>query len=302
MALARGVSPVDGSVLRVMRGTSTVAAIDLTFSAPKSVSVLFAVADDLLAPAVVDAHEEEVDAALGYLEREACFTRRGHAGAEHVRGGGFVAASYRHRMSRAGDPQSHTHVVVGNLTWAEGRYTALDAHPLYEHKSAAGAVYRAVLRAELCERLPWVTWRPAGRGLFEIDGVPEPVLRHFSQRREEIEERAAHSAQGETVSWAGVIGRPGDFTREWAYTALSRARERTTLHVIAEPTTETQARSRLAPHEPGPTTTQTLDMLHRRLRQTESELLALEQDRLRAALTTAPAPTPLARPPMINRG
>jgi hypothetical protein len=84
--------------------------------------------------------------------------------------------------------------VVGNLTRAAGRYTALDAHALYEHKSAAGAVYRAVLRGEVRARLPWVGWRPAGRGLFEIDGVPEAVLRQFSQRRVEIEERAAELA------------------------------------------------------------------------------------------------------------
>jgi ATP-dependent exoDNAse (exonuclease V) alpha subunit len=55
-------------------------------------------------------------------------------------------------------------------------------------------MYRAVLRAVVRARLPWVGWRPAGRGLFEIDGVPEEVLRQFSQRRVEIEERAAELA------------------------------------------------------------------------------------------------------------
>ena len=194
LALMAGENPVDGSVLRAMGRASTVAGIDLTFSAPKSVSVLFAVADDEVSGALVEAHERAVDAALGYLEREACWTRRGRGGVERVRGEGFVASSYRHRMSRAGDPQLHTHVVVGNLTRALGKYTALDAHSLYEHKSAAGAVYRAALRAEVCERLPWVSWRAVGRGLFEIDGLPEAVLAHFSQRRVEIEERAAELA------------------------------------------------------------------------------------------------------------
>lgn len=111
-----------------------------------------------------------------------------------VRGEGLIAASYRHRMSRAGDPQLHTHVVVANLTRADGKYTALDAHALYEHKLAAGALYRAVLRRGVRERLHWVSWRAAGRGLFEIDGIPEVVLRHFSQRRVEIEERAMELA------------------------------------------------------------------------------------------------------------
>ncbi len=76
------------------------------------------------------------------------------------------------------------------MTRAEGRWTTLEAHGLYEHKSAAGAVYRAVLRAEVRERLPWVWWRQVGRGLFEIEGVPNRVLREFSRRRVEIEERA----------------------------------------------------------------------------------------------------------------
>ena len=173
-----------------MGACSTVAALDLTFSAPKSVSVLFAVGDGEMASALLAAHERAVDAALAFLEREACFTRRGHGGVERLRGEGFIAASNRHRMSRAGDPQLHTHVVVANMTHALGKQTALDAHALYEHKNAAGAFYRAVLRAEVRKRLPWVSWREAARGLFEIEGVPEGVLRHFSQRRIEIEERA----------------------------------------------------------------------------------------------------------------
>jgi hypothetical protein len=114
MALMRGGHPVGGSVLRRMNERSKVAAIDLRFSAPKSVSVLFAVAGGGVSESLVDAHERAVNEALAYLEREACFTRRGHAGAERVRGDGFVAAAYRHRLSRAGDPQLHTHVVVAN--------------------------------------------------------------------------------------------------------------------------------------------------------------------------------------------
>jgi conjugative relaxase-like TrwC/TraI family protein len=177
LALMEDRHPVDGSQLRRMTRASKVAAIDLTFSAPKSVSVRYAVAGGEMSAELSFAHERAVAAAVSYLEREACFTRRGHAGAERVAGEGFVAAAYRHRLSRAGDPQLHTHVVAANLTRADGRFTSLDAHALYEHKSAAGAVYRAVLRAEVCERLPWAQWRGAGRGLFEIDGVPDDVAR-----------------------------------------------------------------------------------------------------------------------------
>jgi conjugative relaxase-like TrwC/TraI family protein len=190
MRAMAGCDPRTGAPLRAPNARTKVAAFDLTFSAPKSVSVLFAVADEDVSAALLEAHERAVEAAFAYVEREACFTRRGHAGVLRVRGDGFVAAAYRHRLSRAGDPQLHTHVVVANMTWAEGRWTTLEAHGLYEHAFAAGALYRAALRAEVRERLPWVSWREVGRGLFEIEGLPDAVLREFSRRRVEIEERA----------------------------------------------------------------------------------------------------------------
>jgi len=237
LALMEGRSPVDGSVLRQMGACSTVAAVDLTFSAPKSVSVLFATADDRVSGALVEAHERAVDQALAYLEGEACFARRGHGGAERLRGDGLIAASYRHRMSRAGDPQLHTHVVVANMTRAEGKYTALDAHALYEHKSAAGALYRAVLRGEVRERLGWVSWRAAGRGLFEIDGIPEAVLRHFSQRRVEIEERA--------TELAGVAA--GGLSRE-RMQGIALATRRAKTYGVDGSNWREQARARAAEH------------------------------------------------------
>jgi conjugative relaxase-like TrwC/TraI family protein len=237
MALMHGRHPGDGTVLRWMGKCSTVAALDLTFSAPKSVSVLLAIGDDGLCAALLEAHERAVDAALAYLEREACWTRRGHGGAERVRGEGFMAASYRHRMSRAGDPQLHTHVVVANMTSADGRYTALDAHPLYEHKSAAGALYRAVLRAEVRERVPWVSWRQVGRGLFEIEGIPEGVLRHFSQRRVEIEQRA--------IELVGASA--GELSRE-RMQGIALATRRAKQYGVNGSTWREQARARAAEH------------------------------------------------------
>jgi conjugative relaxase-like TrwC/TraI family protein len=194
MRAMAGCDPRTGALLRPPRARSKVAGFDLTFSAPKSVSVLFAVAGEEVSAALLEAHERAVEEAFAYVEREACFTRRGHAGAQRVRGDGLVAAAYRHRLSRAGDPQLHTHVVVANLTRAEGRWTTLEAHRMYEHALAAGAVYRAVLRVEVRERLGWVWWRPVSRGLFEIEGMPDGVLRAFSRRRVEIEDRARELA------------------------------------------------------------------------------------------------------------
>ena len=166
------------------------AAFDLTFSAPKSVSVLFAVGDRVLAGGLVDAHEAAVGAALGYLEREACRVRRGRGGVRREAGEGFVAAAYRHRMSRAEDPQLHTHVVAANMArGADGRWTALDGTPIYQHAKAAGFLYQAHLRAAVRERLPWVRWGPVRNGMAEIEQISPDVLREFSTRRRQIEER-----------------------------------------------------------------------------------------------------------------
>jgi conjugative relaxase-like TrwC/TraI family protein len=190
MALMEGRDPGTGERLRRVGGRSKVAAFDLTFSAPKSVSVLFAIGESALAGTLVEAHESAVDAALGYLEREACRVRRGRGGVRHEVGEGFVAAAYRHRMSRAEDPQLHTHVVAANMArGADGHWTALDATPIYQHAKAAGFLYQAHLRAAVRERLPWVRWGPVRNGMAEIEQLAPGVLREFSTRRCQIVER-----------------------------------------------------------------------------------------------------------------
>ncbi len=189
-ALMEGRHPGTRERLKRVGGRSKVAAFDLTFSAPKSVSVLFAVAEPALSRALVEAHEAAVDAALAYLECEACRVRRGRGGVQREAGTGFVSAGYRHRMSRAEDPQLHTHVVTANMACgADGRWTALDATPIYQHARAAGFLYQAHLRAVVRERLPWVRWGPVRNGMAEIEHLAPEVLREFSTRRRQIEER-----------------------------------------------------------------------------------------------------------------
>jgi conjugative relaxase-like TrwC/TraI family protein len=131
--------PSSGEELRRPMSDGAVAGFDLTFRAPKSVSILWGAGEPDVACEVREAHDCAVERALGYLEREACLARRGHGGHQHVRGDGFVAAAFRHRASRAGDPLLHTHVVVGNLTRGpDGRWTALDGRLLYRHAKTAG--------------------------------------------------------------------------------------------------------------------------------------------------------------------
>jgi conjugative relaxase-like TrwC/TraI family protein len=180
----------DAPLLRLLR-KDRVPGFDVTFSAPKSVSVLWATGDERTAQLIRDAHERSVDAALGFLDREAAFTRIGTDGHSAARGSGFVAAAFRHRMSRAGDPQLHTHVLVANLIKTlDGRWRTLDGQRLYRRAKTAGYLYQAHLRAELSRELG-VSWREVHRGAAEIVGVPDATLREFSRRRREIEARMA---------------------------------------------------------------------------------------------------------------
>jgi conjugative relaxase-like TrwC/TraI family protein len=177
--------PEAGASRRAAKGR--VPGFDLTFSAPKSVSVVFGVGGDRLQAEIAGAHGVAVEAALGYLERDALAVRRGHGGRRSLDAAGFVAAAFDHRTSRAGDPQLHTHVLVANRTrGVDGKWSALDGRLLYRHAKTAGFLYQAVLRSELSRRLE-VGWTAPARGVSEVEGVPAHVSRAFSRRRVEIE-------------------------------------------------------------------------------------------------------------------
>lgn len=193
----------NGPLARSGQGKSRVPGFDLTFSAPKSVSLLFGLGDEEISRAARDAHEAAVDAALEYMERHAALGRRGKGGAISVLGNGFIGAGFRHRTSRAGDPQVHTHVLVANMTRGpDGRWTALDARRLYTHARTGGFLYQAKLRLELTRRLG-VEWTPVRNGVAEVDGIPAAVRRAFSRRRNEIE---AHLQQrGEHTPGAAQV-------------------------------------------------------------------------------------------------
>jgi conjugative relaxase-like TrwC/TraI family protein len=199
---------------------------DLTFSAPKSVSLLFALGDRELAVEALAAHDLAVESALGYLEREACVVRRGHAGARQVRADGFVGAAFRHRTSRPGDPQLHTHVLVANLARGidGGGWGALDARLLYRQLRTAGYLYQAALRYELTSRVG-VAWGSVVRGSADLDGIPKHILKAFSRRRADIERelsqhgatsrRAAHIATLVTRQPKGHDASPAVVRAEW---------------------------------------------------------------------------------------
>ena len=184
-----GVDPRSKEVLREPVGDKPVRGLDMTFSAPKSVSLLFHLGGRDISGAVRQAHDESVEAALGYMERDACVVRSGKAGRDgkHV-GAGFVGGLFRHRTSRALDPQLHTHAVVANLAERlDGRHVALDAAAIFQQAKTGGYLYQAELRARLTAYLG-VGWGPVRKGMAEIGGVPAAVLDHFSKRRAQIVE------------------------------------------------------------------------------------------------------------------
>jgi conjugative relaxase-like TrwC/TraI family protein len=165
--------------------------LDLVASPPKSVSVLFALADPTTSDAVIAAHEHAVSEALGYLERHAGHGLRGHQGhgrrASRIGTDGLIAARFTHRTSREDDPQLHTHIVVANLVHgADGAWSALDTRAFYYQARTAGCIYQAVLRGELTRTLG-VSWSSVRRGVAEIAGIPKALRKEFSVRRGEID-------------------------------------------------------------------------------------------------------------------
>jgi len=186
----------DGEKMNVPRSHGRVAAYDHTFSAPKSVSLLYAYGDDEIRSAVVAAHRKAVSDGVGYMEERCSMSRVSHRStgpdgesrstSRQVGSEGYVAAGFDHFTSRANDPQVHTHVVVMNRVWAEGGWRAIDAQVGYAHLKAGGTVYQASLRKELTQRLG-VTWQQVLDGMADIAGFSPDLLRHYSTRRQEIE-------------------------------------------------------------------------------------------------------------------
>lgn len=160
---------------------------DLTFSAPKSVSVLWSQADANTRAAIQAAHLAAVKAALHYLETEVSFSRRGKGGHELDRAG-LCVALFEHGTSRAGDPQLHTHGLVLNVgVRPDGTTGTIVSKWFYDHKMTAGAVYRMQLAHELFESLGLRVERQ--RTWFELVGVPQSLCESLSKRRQQIKEK-----------------------------------------------------------------------------------------------------------------
>ncbi|TXH14989.1 MAG: TrwC relaxase, partial [Gammaproteobacteria bacterium] len=182
---------------------------DLTFCAPKSVSVLRALdTTGVVSKAVVEAHTAGITAAMEYLARHAGYTRvhNPETGMKDlVRLPGLIAAGYQHETSRAGDPHLHTHVLVPNRQpRADGTLVAIDSDSLWHEARAAGVIYQATLRRRVWE-LAGLEWEAIDghSAMAEIAGVDPAVLAAASQRSTQLHQwAAAHLEVGESVSAA----------------------------------------------------------------------------------------------------
>ena len=168
------------------------AGVDLTFSAPKSVSVLAYVAGDKRILGPDGANMKAVTRAMAWVESNLAEGRKDIEGRKvPMRSGNLVYALFQHDTSRALDPQAHVHAVIANLTkMPDGKWQALHADKIWSNNSVIGSIYHAFLREEL-EKLGYQVELKGKHGTFEIAGVPKPVLDAFSQRREAILEKAA---------------------------------------------------------------------------------------------------------------
>jgi conjugative relaxase-like TrwC/TraI family protein len=167
------------------------AGIDLTFSAPKSVSIMALVAGD---ERLIEAHNEAVKATLNHIEEKVLETRVWDSAAKaqfKERNLEMIAGLFRHEVNRNQDPHLHTHAVVANMTRpADGKWRSIEGANLLHHKMELGAMYRAELAMNIRE-LGYEVERTHMDGRFDIKGVSKSIMAAFSTRSAEIREALA---------------------------------------------------------------------------------------------------------------
>ncbi|MBR9871475.1 MAG: conjugative relaxase [Gammaproteobacteria bacterium] len=158
--------------------------IDLTFSAPKSVSILAEVGGD---KRIYAAHTQAVKATVDWIEKNAIGTRAYEAGRVVEKPvDNLVAALFRHDTSRNLDPQLHTHAVIANMTQrGDGEWRSLAAGQIFDNKMLGGLMYRAELAASLKE-MGYHIEKTSSDGRFEVTDVPKELLDAFSTRSKDI--------------------------------------------------------------------------------------------------------------------
>jgi conjugative relaxase-like TrwC/TraI family protein len=187
--LMAGLEPGSNEPLGRAYGEKSVRGFDVTASAPKSASVLFAVGDEATCAAILQAHDAAVASMVDWIEAHAHTRYRIDGQVATLDADGIAAACFRQHTSRALDPQLHTHVVIANRVASDdGRWLALDARTIKFDQRTLSAIYHASLRAELTRSLG-VAWEEPVNGIAEMRDVPRHVREEFSSRTRAVEDR-----------------------------------------------------------------------------------------------------------------
>jgi len=174
--------------------------LDLTFSAPKSVSMQALVAGD---KDVIAAHDRGVTRALEQVERLAEARKKVKGKSYRERTGNMVIGKFRHEMSRAKDPQLHTHSVVLNMTRrSDGAWRALSNEDIFRVQHELDAIYKAELAKGLQE-LGYSIRLVDDKGSFELSHISREQLEAFSARSRVIEKALAN--EGKTRATATTL-------------------------------------------------------------------------------------------------
>ena len=187
-ALLNGLDPKTGEPLVQSGNKSHAPGWDMTYSAPKSVSVMWALSSPEDRKQIEAAHRKAVSAATRQLEDHHAFTRRGKGGANREAVAGLTIARFHHHTSRDLDPQLHTHAFIFNAApRRDGSWGTLVSRNLYKAQKETGALYRSHL-AKALEREGYLVDR---RGTsFRLKAIPHHIERAFSKRRAAIEQAA----------------------------------------------------------------------------------------------------------------
>ncbi len=186
---------------------------DLTFSAPKSVSLAALVGGDRR---IVEVHDRAVAATLAWVEKNAAKTRMKDPDTGKMARVGnqkIVASTFRHDTSRNLDPQLHTHAVLANMVKGEdGKWRSMANESLYANQKLIGMLYRNELAAGL-GKLGYDIEKTHADGRFEIAGVSREAVEAFSSRRAEIEAAMEERGLGASADNPRIAERAALMTR-----------------------------------------------------------------------------------------
>ena len=197
-----GISP-EGELLYQRKLISRTDGYDLTFSAPKSVSLLAVWRGD---ETVLAAHRQAVAHTFKSIEKEAQARMMVNGKIKFLNTKNLVAAAFEHTINRHGDPQLHTHVIVINVTRHRGRWRSFYARKIFQKIKQWGKVYRdrlAQLLVKAGHKL-----RTAGKEFWEIASMPKAVIKHFSKRRTDIIQKVGADASPAQKQYACLATRP----------------------------------------------------------------------------------------------